>query len=186
MTREVKSIFLVMLTLIVYATSIFVKDGNTFVFPFPLNPFIFFIVAVQFGYWHRTMKTMFFATVLTAMFGVLSSEVFWEIVLSVEKLEVFYTYPWIYWFYLLQGVGLISMGVVQAIQQKNKFAKVMSLVGIVLIAVAHTSGLEELTLIAFAFMTFTSFYERLPYPIHLLWLLLSLLECTKWYSYLFS
>jgi hypothetical protein len=107
-------------------------------------------------------------------------------VLSVEKLEVFYTYPWIYWFYLLQGVGLVSMGVVQAIQQKNILTKVMSLVGIILIAAAHAAGLEELTLIAFAFMTLTSYYERLPYPIHLLWLLLSLLESTKWISYLFS
>ena len=44
------STILVFLTLIVYATSIFVDSGS-FLFPYPLNEGIFAVIIIQYCYW---------------------------------------------------------------------------------------------------------------------------------------
>jgi len=47
MTSEVRTLFLGILTLVVYAASIFITQGSL-IFPFPLNEFIFLAISTQF------------------------------------------------------------------------------------------------------------------------------------------
>ncbi|MGY8927367.1 MAG: hypothetical protein ACKVJC_08740, partial [Flavobacteriales bacterium] len=52
MQKENKLIFLIALTLTVYATSIYLQQG-AFIFPFPLNPILLLLVTARFFFWHK-------------------------------------------------------------------------------------------------------------------------------------
>ena len=67
MTREARTLFVGTLTLLVYSISIYVSQGS-FIFPFPLNEFIFLAIAVQFFLWNRNGNKL--AGILVTLAGV--------------------------------------------------------------------------------------------------------------------
>lgn len=183
MSKEARSIFLVVLTLVFYAVSIALQSGGTLVFPFPLNPFFFFAVAAYFIYLHRKQKAISIIIGASALFGVLSSKVLWEILLSVESMESFLNFPWIYWFQLLYGVALLTWAAFTLIKQNDTLAKIITLLGMVMFSIGYVSGQDGALLVGLGLITFSALYEAVYHPFQMLWLLLFILESTKWLNF---
>lgn len=185
MSKETRSVFLVVLTLVIYATSIAIKTGS-FVFPFPLNPFFFAAIAFFFAF--LNWKKRFHAIIVfaTGLMAILSSPVTWEVLISLEQQETFYKYPWFYWFTLLYAAGIAIWGIVEAIRHQEFLAKVMTLVGAGLAVGGLAIGNDAFLLSGFGLLTISGLSYPQFYPFNLLWLLLFLLECTKWTNYLLA
>lgn len=180
MTKEVKIVFLAALTLVMYATSIFLKDGGSFVFPFPLNPFVFFVVAAQIAFWNKQFKAIATLTFATGLFGILASEVFWEIVLSVDQQINFYDQPWFYWCGLLNALGLLAMVGLQIKSQKDLIIRLLTAFGGISLGIGQLFGIEIYTLFGLIVLVFTSYFKPISFPIVYLWTLFLFLECTRW------
>ena len=106
MTKESRLLYLTGLSLSIFAGWGFFRDGS-FIFPFPLNSFVFLAVTFQFTLWHHKKGLPLYLFLVTAIFGVLANPVFWEIIFSHESLEEFAKYPYIFWFQFLYGLGLV-------------------------------------------------------------------------------
>lgn len=85
MTRESKTLLLLSLTYLLYATSIFLSQG-TFIFPFPLNGFALFVITLQLAWWHKNEPPYAFTVTLIGLSSLIASPPFWEIWLSNESL----------------------------------------------------------------------------------------------------
>lgn len=186
MSKEARSIFLVVLTLVFYAVSIALKPGGSLVFPFPLNPFFFFAVAVYFIFLHYKQVSISILIGLCSLFGILSSQVLWEILLRAESFESFLNYPWIYWFHLLYGISIAAWAILTALKQKDLLARIITILGTIAFSVGYVIGEDALIIIGFGAISFSTFYKRSYPPFDLLWLLLFILESTKWINFLVS
>ena len=184
MSKEARSIFLVVLTLVFYAVSIALQSGGTLVFPFPLNPFFFFAVAVYFIFLHRKQKVISLIIGASALFGVLSSQVLWEIILPLESMELFLNYPWIYWFQLLYGVMLLTWAALFLIKQNDILAKLITFLGMILFSIGYVSGQDSMLIVGLGLITFSALYEAVYQPFQMLWLMLFILESTKWINFI--
>ena len=184
MSREARSIFLVVLTFVIYATTEKLKENGAFIFPFPLNPFFFAAVAFYFSYLHRNKREALIIVMPVAVFGVLSSKIFWEVILSIDQLGSFLNYPWIYWFHLFYGIAITIWGAYVVFKQNDSLARLLSAIGVLLFAVGYAIGNELLVLSGFGFLAVTTLAKPVLYPFNLLWVLLFLLEGTKWINYL--
>ncbi|MBL4862049.1 MAG: hypothetical protein JKY09_03410 [Crocinitomicaceae bacterium] len=182
MSKEVRSLFLVALTLTIYATSIFLKDGG-FVFPYPLNSFIFFLIAVQFAYWHQKKRPLIALICATAIFGILSNPVFWEVVLSIETMGSFLNYPWIHWFNLLYILGIIAWGIMTLMKQNELLGLLLTGIGVLILGIGNFYDLRFLLPIGYAIITLSVLLKPVHQPFHLLWVLLLILEATEWITY---
>lgn len=76
-----RSVFLSILTLIVYTFSIYFQPGGQLVFPFPLYPVFLLVISVIYFVHERKMKGAFLLPV-AALFGLFGAPFFWEIMLS--------------------------------------------------------------------------------------------------------
>ena len=183
MTREARAIFLGLLTLVVYAVSIFISDGSL-VFPFPLNEFIFLIISLQFFWWNRTGNK--FAGILTTAAGicaVLSTQFFWTFIYGPENMMDFMegltTDYFLIGFYAL----VLIAGIATMIRQKKGTALLFS----ALFVMAFISGVFYnyglLLLLAYGCMIASTQVSKVFAPYHLLWILLFILELTKWLTF---
>lgn len=183
MTREARAIFLATLTLIVYTVSIFITDGS-FIFPFPLNEFIFLAVSAQFFWWNR--KGNKWAGILAISAGisaVLSTQFFWTFVYNTERMGTFMegltTDYFLIGFYVLVLLG----GIATMIRQKKGIAPLFS----AFFVLAFVSGVflnnALLLLLAYGFMVVSTQLLKAFSPYHLLWGLLFILKLTEWYSH---
>ena len=186
MTKEVKIVVLAVLTLVMYATSIFLKDGGAFVFPFPLNPFVFFVVAAQIAFWNKQYKAIATLTFATGLFGILASEVFWEIVLSIDQQINFYDQPWFYWFGLLNVLGFLMLIGLQIKYQEDLLIRLLTSMGGIGLGIGQLFGIEIYTLAGLIVLVFASFYKPISYPIQYIWVLFLFLESTRWATILLA
>lgn len=91
MSREKRTVFIVALTLLVYASSQFLESG-VFLFPFPILNTILLIIAFQFIYWNRKIvlkkkQGYFLFYMLALVFKVISSEFFLAFIFNDQALE---------------------------------------------------------------------------------------------------
>jgi hypothetical protein len=86
MVKEEKTIVQAVLTVIIFAVSSYFTLGQS-IFPFPLNEILFAIVAAYFTALHfkKSPLTMLFI-LLSSLFGVLSSQFYWEILLNNQQM----------------------------------------------------------------------------------------------------
>jgi hypothetical protein len=116
MNREEKTVFLGILIPIVYGSWVFLDKG-TFIFPFPLNELIFFTITLQFLLWNlKSDKIKYGLFLLTALFGLVSSDFFWTIFFDGKSYEQLMLSPLTDLFKLIQLVGL---GVCLTLEIKN-------------------------------------------------------------------
>lgn len=99
MYREKRAVSLVILTLLVYATNIFL-DYNSFVLPFPIFDFILTILAIQFAIWNIkdiiTLRKWYFIIYLISLsFKLLANPIFWGFFLDEIEMESFLQTAWI-------------------------------------------------------------------------------------------
>lgn len=88
MTREGKTFLLLILTYVLYATSIFLSQG-AFIFPFPLNGFALFVITLQLAWWNKDYTLNALAVALVGLSSLIGSPPFWEIWLNNESLLLF-------------------------------------------------------------------------------------------------
>lgn len=91
MSREKRTVFIVILTLLVYALTQFFESG-VFLFPFPLFDVILLLISFQFIYWNRKIifekKNLYFYLYLLALtFKVISSQFFQTLIFKDQDLE---------------------------------------------------------------------------------------------------
>ena len=85
MTKEQRLITISTLTLVIFATSIYFRQG-VFVFPLPINSFIILIVAIQFTWWNKSQLFPALLLIFIGITSVLGTEVFWTIFISDEAM----------------------------------------------------------------------------------------------------
>ncbi|MCJ8292496.1 MAG: hypothetical protein HRT58_05135 [Crocinitomicaceae bacterium] len=183
MTREARALFLSMLTLVVYAVSIFISQGS-FIFPFPLNEFIFLGISAQFFWWNRLgNKWAGSIAIVAGICAVLSKQFFWTFLYSTEAMEFFMdsliTDYCLLAFYVLVLIGAIAT----MIRQKKGIALLFS----AFFVLAFISGVfynhALLLLLAYGFMSVSTQLSKAFAPYHLLWILLFILKLTEWLTF---
>ena len=186
MTREVRALFLSILTLIVYAVSIFISSG-ALIFPFPLNEFIFLAVSLQFLWWNRTEgKWIGIYASFAGICAVLSTQFFWSFIYGHETMEFLMdsliTDLFLLGFYILVFIA----GILTIVRQRTTTALFLG----TCFAAAFIAGVAMnnpvLLLIAFALMVVSTQITKAFAPYHLLWILLFLLKTTEWLTFMIN
>ncbi len=183
MTQEARALFLGILTLVVYATSIFISQGS-FIFPFPLNEFIFLSISLQFFWWNRRGNKLAGIVATTAgICAVLSTQFFWTFIYGSENMMHFMdglaTDYFLLSFYVLVLIG----GLATMIRGK----KGISLLFGAFFILAFISGIflshPLLLLLGYGFMALSTQLSKVFVPYHLLWILLFILKLTEWLTF---
>ena len=85
MIKEDRLIFIVALTLLVYATSIYLSQG-AFIFPFPFNNIILLLVGTQFFFWNKEQGFPALLLLLIGLFATFGTKYYWSTFLSYESM----------------------------------------------------------------------------------------------------
>ena len=186
MTSEVRTLFLGILTLVVYAASIFISQGS-FIFPFPLNEFIFLAISAQFFFvnWKGNKWAGFFS-VSAGVCGVLSTQFFWTFLYEQERMMEFMNGLTTDYF-LLAFYGFVLIGgIATMIKQRKGVALLLS--GFFLIAFVSGVFLNHplLLLLAYGSMVASTQITKVFSPYHLLWVLLFVLKLTEWLTFILN
>jgi hypothetical protein len=145
MYREKRAISLVILTLFVYASTIYF-ESNSFVLPFPIFDFILIILAIQFAIWnwkdfYTFRKWYFFVYFFTLISKLLMNPILWGILLDEIKMENFLSENYLEFFKLAYTVlsltVFISWSLVEKLKKKILWVGIISLV--------QLSGMFELS-----------------------------------------
>lgn len=189
MTKESRLLFLTGLTLFLFAGIGYFTNGSL-IFPFPLNPFIFFIVVFQFTWWHYKRGLPIFLFLFTALTGVLSQPFFWEVVISLDSLQEFSKIPVMVWLQFFNAVGLVASAIYLLNRQKSHFTSLITTAGILLYAFGFlydytASSVINVTfeLVGFGLIALSVLIRPTYQPFHLLWILLFILEISEWLSW---
>ena len=87
MERERQTVMLAMITLFIYAFSMFIQKGML-AFPFPLNEFILFAVTVYFSFFHfRSDKLSYTLMLLLALVSLLGNQMLWSFFMDNEAMQ---------------------------------------------------------------------------------------------------
>jgi len=183
MTNEARTLFFGILTLVVFAASMLLTKGAV-IFPFPLNEFVFFVIAARFfAYNWNGNKFAGFLAVSAGVCAVLSTQFFWsffndqaEMIELAEGLTLGY---FLLAFYLLIFIG----GVATMIKQRNGITLLLS--GTFLWAFVLGVFLNEplLLILAYASMVASTQVKKVFEPYHLLWILLFVLKLMEWLTF---
>lgn len=186
MTKESRTLFLGILTLIVYAVSIFISQG-ALIFPFPLNEFIFLAIAAQFFWFNRNGKRWAGLLVLSAgVCAVLSTQFFWTFIYGQENM-VDFMYGLTTDYFLIGFYGLILIGgVATTIQQRKGWPLFLGVAFIALFVSGVILNNVLLLLLGYACIVGSTQIKRAYAPYHLLWLLLFVLKLTEWLTFVLN
>ena len=179
MTKEQRLVFLAALTLIVYAVSILITKG-ALIFPFPINQFLFFGVAIQLAYWHRNQKGLAIASVLTSLAWAGSSQVTWTIILPLDKAAKVVQSNTTEWFLLCFYELLVIGAIVWLIRSENPLQRVLFGLGALGLIAGILTPYELVIPASLSLIVLSIYVCPILKPFHLLWLLLLILESTEW------
>lgn len=181
MTREIRTLFLAGLTLVIYAVSIFLDKG-AFLFPFPLNEVLFLAISIQFFYWNRRPIAPGIISILAGLLWVLSNQFFWEIILPHEQTASFLAGSTTDWLLTAFYTILLIAGSIASIRQKSLTGVILGVLFASLLVFSILWGEHWALLAALVCMTTSVLIKPTFVPYHLLWPLLLFLEATKWIS----
>ena len=186
MTREVRTLFLGVLTLIIYAVSIFISQGSL-IFPFPLNEFIFLAIAGQFLFlnWSKS-KVVGILPVIAGILGVLSTQFFWTFIYEQQEMVKFMdgltTDYFLLSFYVLILIGAIAT----MIKQRSGLSLLLSTFFIIGFVAGVILNHPLLLLAAYGSMIASTQMKKVYSPYHLLWILLFVLKLTEWLTFILN
>lgn len=187
MIKEQRLILISSLTLVIFAVSIYMRQG-AFIFPIPLNPFITFAVALQFAWWNKKQPFPSLLLLFIGLCSIFGTEVFWSFFIPDEKMIKFSESIATDLFSLGALIGLFVLSIAGAIRQKKIITWFFSLSFIFLTLLSHAFYIPEnnfgiiLSLIAFSLMAASVLYKPVYQPLHFFWVLLLILECTRFIS----
>lgn len=186
MTREVRALFLAILTLVVYAVSIFISSG-ALIFPFPLNEFIFLALSLQFSWWNRADgKWIGIYTSFAGLCAVLSTQFFWSFIYGNDTLEFLMDTLITDFFLLGFYVLLLFGGIFTIFKQRTALATLLGIGFICSFSVGVAINGAPLLLLAYAGMIVSTQISKAYAPFHLLWILLFILKATEWLTFLLN
>jgi hypothetical protein len=145
MYREKRAVSLVILTLFVYASTIFL-DYNSFVLPFPIFDFILIILAIQFAVWNfkdliTFRKWYYYVYMVALIFKLLMNPILWGFLLDELEMESFLNKDYLDYFKLFYSLICICVFVCWSYVEKLK----MSLLWVSVISIIQVFGLFELS-----------------------------------------
>lgn len=178
MTREERSVSLVILTLIVYSAFMYFDKGAV-LFPYPLNEALFLFVAFQFFWWRDKKYSIdSLLPVFTGIVNLLSTQFFWSLFFDTQKMEILTSGPTLdiakLLFYLFIGVWAVST--IWTIWPKNPFALIGTLAVFALPIFYPIPIVEVIPIVP---ITLISWNYKAQSPNHLLWILLCSLQIMK-------
>jgi hypothetical protein len=143
MHREKRTVFLVILTLFIYATNIFI-ESNSFILPFPIFDFILIIIAVQFAFWNKNdliklRKWYFYIYFLSLIFKVFSNPILWGFMLDEISIEHFLSQNYLEYFKLIYTICSIAVFICWSLVEKLQ----MKIMVIGIISMVQLLGLFE-------------------------------------------
>jgi hypothetical protein len=178
MNREERTVFLGVLTPIVFGSWIFFDKGS-FIFPFPLNELLFFSITLQFLIWNikidKFKYSMFF---LTALFGLLSSDFFWTLFFDGESYEQIMLGPLTDVFKLIHLLG-IGVCLTLEIQTNLRYKLLLSICISAILLLGVITSNQIPILISITFTLVFSLSKRPFAPTFLLLGLYGILEVGK-------
>lgn len=184
MTREARTIFLSILTWVIFAVSIFLNQG-AFVFPFPLNEVILLLVSIQFFVWNT--KKHLAAGILSisaGIVGVLGTQYFWTFFYSPLEMQEFMsgltTDYFQIAFYFIVLIGILA----STLKQKNGIALILSIVSIIPFCWGALSNNGLFLILGYGLMVASTQVKKVYAPYHLLWILLFALKTSEWLTFL--
>jgi hypothetical protein len=143
MYREKRAVSLVILTLFVYATNIYL-EFNSFVLPFPIFDFILIIIALQFAFWNRKdlitfRKWYFYIYFTTLVFKLLMNPILWGFYLDEIEMEKFLDNNYLEYFKIIYTLLSIVVFICWSAVEKLK----MRLLWVGIISTVQILGLFE-------------------------------------------
>ena len=176
MGRERKTLLLLSLTLMVYALSIYFTYRNSLIFPYPINPLIFFILSLKFTFSRVDWRNYLFIN-LIALLGILTSQFILEIFLPNRILEIISKTFWSDILLLLFNVGLIYWAAIQITRKKFLLSFSISITAIILIIVNLIYPLLFIPLLFYALGAIGSALSNKKFNSY--WMLLVILELSR-------
>lgn len=124
MYREKRTIWLVILTLFIYASNIYF-EFNSFVLPFPIFDFILIIIALQFAFWNRKdlitfRKWYFYIYFITLAFKLLMNPILWGFFLDEISMEKFLDKNYLEYFKIFYTLLSIAVFICWSVVEKLK------------------------------------------------------------------
>jgi hypothetical protein len=179
MIREERSVFLVVLTLFVYAGIQFIEKG-AILFPFPLNEVIFLFIASQFLVWNwKKHKFQLLLVLFASIFQLISTQFFWSFVIETPSMEKLVTSPTldlfkvIYYLLILIWLYFYFTGS----QIKFKFILFFTFTLFIISSLFFQNSILEM--VSFVLIAAAGTFYKVTPPIHLLWILLAALQVMK-------
>lgn len=183
MNRESRSIAIAGLALFLFALMGYMKDGVV-IFPFPLNEFIFCITAAVFTFWNYKQGALPYLFLGAAITGVLGTVFFWEIVLSGPELEKFVGYTVVDWCRLSSKVFLVAAAFYFITSFRHWYTKTIFSFGLGIYLWGFVFTDLKYMFSGLLIMVIMTSIKPVRQPFHLLWVLLLLLEGSKWMTIL--
>lgn len=186
MTREARVLFLSILTLIVYAVSIFINQG-ALIFPFPLNEFIFLAVALQFFWWNRTgNKSAGLLTSIAGICAVMSTQFFWSFIYGHGTMEFLMDSLTTDYFLLGFYTLVLAAGIITLVKQRKGIPVVLSSLFVIALVAGVILNNSLILVLGYGFMVASTQLMKVFAPYHLLWILLFLLKLTELLTFLLN
>ncbi len=186
MSKEHNSVFIGILITLVYAFTMWIEKG-VFLYPFPLNEFIFLFVSAQIIRLNF-LKHPSIALIsgITALFYLVSSPFFWGFFLDEIYLNIFIEdglFDLIKFLYFLSTFFWMIF-TLQNICGRKKYIFYSVLIPIFIISIFILQ--QELSVLSILLVSIISLIYNLKVPFNLLWVLLAYLSTMKFLVFFFN
>jgi len=153
MSREKRTVFIVILTLLVYGLTQFLESG-VLLFPFPLFDVILLLISFQFIYWNRKIifekKNLYFLFYLLALiFKVISSQLFLALIYKDQDLEQLNSGIFLDVILIFSAFFLVLFFILWKLKQDKTVSWVLTLL---FIALSFSVFFESIILLSFCTM----------------------------------
>lgn len=185
MNKEGKAVALAGLTLLIYALSVFFRSG-ALIFPFPLNEFVFMVVAFRFLFWHPRKGALPYLFAFSSVAGVLGTYFLWETILSFEQMQIFFGYTVIDWARFISEVFLVVAAAYFIGAYKKWYLKGLFVLGLGVYIYGFIFNNLDFRCLGLLAMVVPSIWQPIKQPFHLLWVLLFMLEASEWLTFVLA
>lgn len=179
MTREARSVFLVVLTLLFY-TFYYLFFYQAFIFPFPLNESIVSGVSIQFALWNwKSNRLLVSSNVLYALLSLASTQFFWSFFLKDTSLLALSEGNFLVGINLIAFVPLVVWIYRYCAEVSPTTKFILSGIAVFTLFCASLFNLPILQILVFGSLFYMGFRSKNKDTNHYLWLLMAILGGLK-------
>lgn len=185
MQKEDRVVFIVALTLFIYAFASLLQVGS-FIFPFPLNNLILLIVAAQFFYWNRKQGFPAMLILFTGLLATIGTGHYWSIFLDHNAMTSLTESLITDVFMLCSYLCIILFAISASIRQKNAISIGLTALFVAFFIFGRIFSHLELVVLSYLFMIISNIYKPVYQSLHLIWILLFILDGSQLISFLLN